>query len=59
MSESTLRRLINSEEYKKFFTIKEFGVMKWIILNNDFKRTTANKEPFVVLCPKTYNLLIQ
>ena len=59
LSESTLRRLLKSKEYEKFFTIEEFGAMKWIILNNDFSKSAQNKQPFVVLCPITYNLLIQ
>lgn len=59
LSDSTLRRMLNSDNYKHFFTIKEFGAMKWIILNNDFTNSTGQKKPFVVLCPKTYNLLIQ
>jgi hypothetical protein len=33
--------------------------MKWITLNNDFRDTTGKKRPFVVLSPKTYNLILQ
>ena len=43
LSESTLRRLLKSKEYEKFFTIEEFGAMKWIILNNDFSKSAQNK----------------
>ncbi len=59
LSESTLRRMLDCSEYKYFFTVKVFGAMKWIILNNNFTKSAGKKEPFVVLCPKTYNLLIQ
>ena len=58
LSESTLRRMLESSKYKNFFTVKEFGAMKWIILNNDFTKSAGKKQPFVVLCPNTYNLLI-
>lgn len=59
LSDRTLRRMLNNEEYKCFFTLQEFGAMNWIILNNDFSRTANKQEPFVVLCPKTYNLLLE
>ena len=59
MSEATLRRVLNNKEYEQFFEIKEYGSMKQIILKNDFRSLSNDKKPFVVLCPKTYELLIQ
>ena len=59
LSESTLRRLLKNEEYKMFFTICQFGAFKWIRLNNDFSNSAGKEQPFVVLCPNTYNLLCE
>ena len=59
MSESTLRRMLNNKEYKDFFTIDRMGQTYWITLNNDFRKETGKENPFVVLNPKTYNLLFQ
>ena len=59
LSEATLRRVLQSDDYKYFFSIEDLGKTKWIILNNDFRNSTQQKIPFVVLCPNTYNLLIQ
>ena len=59
MSESTLRRLLKNKEYNDFFSIEKYGSMNWIHLNNDFRKTEEKTQPFVVLCPNTYNLLIQ
>ena len=59
MSESTLRRLLKNKEYNDFFSIEKYGSMNWIHLNNDFRKSEEKTQPFVVLCPNTYNLLIQ
>lgn len=58
ISESTLRRMLKNTEYNDFFEIDKFGSMNWIHLKNDFHKP-EEKKPFVVLCPNTYNLLIQ
>ena len=56
---STLKRMLENKEYNSFFSLVDNGSMKWIYLNNDFRKSTENKQSFVVLNPKTYNLLIQ
>ncbi len=58
VSANTLRRIVKSEEYKGFLTFAEFGERKCIMLNNDFRGGTGNKQRFVVLCPNTYQLLL-
>ena len=56
VSANTLRRVVKNEEYKDYFDFIVFGDRKTIILKNDIR---VNKKPFVVLCPNTYNLLLQ
>ncbi len=61
ISYSTLRRMLNDDEYKNFFNTDTCGRMNWIRLNNDFcqNRNKTEKKKFVVLNPKTYSFLIQ
>lgn len=59
VSASTLRRIVKDGKYQEFLTFREFGNRKSIVLNNDFRETGGKDNPFVVLCPNTYNLLIQ
>ena len=60
ISASTIQRMIKSTEYKDFFCIDKGGFSKnTIILQNNFRSGRNRQMPFVVLCPTTYNLLIQ
>lgn len=59
ISYSTLNRLLKNTEYQPFFKIDERGLHNTIILNNEFSNKLNKKQSFVVLNPKTYNLLIQ
>ena len=61
MKYSTLQRMIaDKERYKDFFSIIKLpDGMNRIYLNNYFVSSRGKKVPFVVLNPKTYNLLIQ
>ena len=56
---STLRRMLNNDEYKDFFTIEDLRRIKWIRLNNDVRELINKKKGFVVLNPKTSSFLIQ
>ena len=63
MKYSTLQRMLldKDEKYKDFFSIVKLpNGLNRIYLNNYFRHTEQKKvPPFVVLNPKTYNLLIQ
>lgn len=54
-----MRRIVSNQEYSSFFEYKEYGNNKSITLTNDFRGGYGKEQPFVVLLPNTYNLLIQ
>ena len=59
IKEPTLRRFLANKKNKDFFTITENNGVKYLKLNNDFRQQAHNTYRFVVLCPKTYTLLVE
>lgn len=53
------KEYLDTETHYGFFTFREFGGTKWIMLNNDFRGTSGKNKPFVCLSKDTYTLLIQ
>ena len=51
--------MIKNVEYNNFIRVQSNSTQKVIILNNDYRNTKGMNRPFVVLCHKTYNLIIQ
>ena len=58
LSESTLRRMLKNDEYKKFFIQDKKGNIYWIYLLNNFRKCDKQSKSFVVLCPNTYKLIM-
>lgn len=58
ISANTLRWIVKNDDYSSFLSFKKFGDNMSIILNNDFRGEAGKKQSFVVLCPDTYNLLL-